>query len=105
MMDKLNAPDAGEVSNAQVLDKLMAIEALLNRTEPREDSNELWSLKQVAEYFGFSERHIVAVSADPNFPQPVRIPSQRNTRRATNNVRYFVGDIVRYAKRRQRAPR
>lgn len=90
------------ITNEQMMEKLTALETLLSRQAISENSKELWSLDEVAEYFGYSKRHIQAIMADPYFPKPVQVPSQRNIKQPTNNVRYFVGDIVRYAQRRQR---
>ena len=74
------------ITNEQMMEKLTTLETLLSRQAISENSKELWSVDEV----------------DPYFPKPVQVPSQRNIKQPTNNVRYFVGEIVRYAQRRQR---
>ncbi|OOF60823.1 MULTISPECIES: hypothetical protein [Rodentibacter] len=89
------------VTNEQVMEKLVELEGLLARQAIHENSKELWDINQVAEYFGYTVRHMREVAADPFFPRPVQVPSQRNLNQPTNQVRYFVGEIVQYAKHRQ----
>ena len=89
-----------QVSNQALLEKLQAVEALLlQQKEPlTEDSKELW----IAAYFKLSERHIRgAVIADPYFPQPVQVPSQRDIRKKSLSLRWIAGDVVRYAERKK----
>ncbi|MGY6771848.1 hypothetical protein [Gallibacterium sp. ZY190522] len=93
-----------QVSNQALLEKLQAVEALLlQQKEPlTEDSKELWTVADIAAYFKLSERHIRgAVIADPYFPQPVQVPSQRDIRKKSSSLRWIAGDVVRYAERKK----
>ncbi|MFC0322028.1 hypothetical protein ACFFHT_00365 [Gallibacterium melopsittaci] len=87
-----------------LLEKLQAVEALLLQQKETltEDSKELWTVADIAAYFKLSERHIRgAVIADPYFPQPVQVPSQRDIRKKSSSLRWIAGDVVRYAERKK----
>lgn len=85
----------------EILEKLTALEQMLARQAINENSKELWNLDQIAKYFNCTKRHVMSIIADPQFPRPVRMPMQRDVRKESNVRLFFVGDIVRYAMRRQ----
>ncbi len=93
-----------QVSNQALFEKLQAVEALLLQQKETltEDSKMLWTVADIAAYFKLSERHIRgAVIADPLFPRPVEIPSQRDIRKRSSSLRWIAGDVVRYAERKK----
>lgn len=68
-----------------------------------EHSREMWSVADIARYFKYTKRHIrAAVICDPYFPEPVKLASQRDPKKITNHLRWFAGDVVRYAEKKKR---
>lgn len=94
-----------QVSNQALFEKLQTVEALLlqqQKSALNDESKELWTVADIAAYFKLSERHIRgAVIADPLFPRPVEIPSQRDIRKRSSSLRWIAGDVVRYAERKK----
>lgn len=90
------------ITNEQLFEKLAELQSLLAKQQINENSRELWSVSDIAKYFDYSDRHVRgAIICDPKFPKPVRVPSQRDINKPTSDARWFVGDVVRYAKRRK----
>lgn len=90
------------ITNEQLFEKLAALESLLANQKINENSRELWSVNDIAKYFGYTERHVrSAIICDPRFPKAVRAPSQRDITKPTRDARWFVGEVVRYAERRK----
>ncbi|OBX06655.1 hypothetical protein QV08_09605 [Gallibacterium salpingitidis] len=91
-----------QITNEALFEKLQSVEALLLQQKLSVDSKELWTVADIAEYFKLSERHIRgAVIADPYFPQPLQLPSQRDVRKKSSSLRWISGDVVRYAERKK----
>lgn len=91
-----------QITNEALFEKLQSVEALLLQQKLSVDSKELWTVADIAEYFKFSERHTrAAVIADPYFPQPLQLPSQRDVRKKSSSLRWIAGDVVRYAERKK----
>ncbi|AEC18533.1 hypothetical protein UMN179_02526 [Gallibacterium anatis UMN179] len=59
-------------------DKLRVIEFLIRSKEVDENSTELWTVQNVADYFQFSQGHLYRVIfADPDFPKAIEIKAQK----------------------------
>ena len=59
-------------------DKLRVIEFLIRSKEVDENSTELWTVRNVADYFQFSQGHLYrVVFADPDFPKAIEIKAQK----------------------------
>ena len=59
-------------------DKLRVIEFLIRSKEVDETSTELWTVRNVADYFQFSQGHLYrVVFADPDFPKAIEIKAQK----------------------------
>ncbi|SMB82335.1 hypothetical protein SAMN05660772_02062 [Pasteurella testudinis DSM 23072] len=97
------------ITNEQLFEKLSAVEALLAaQLEQKrfahitEQSVEIWTTQDVADYFRVTERHARAsIVCDPWFPTPVKTPSQRDQTKQTKSVRYISGEVVTYARRKK----
>ncbi|MGR6981247.1 hypothetical protein ACUHGC_07560 [Testudinibacter sp. P27/CKL/0425] len=98
-----------QITNEQLFEKLSAVEALLAAQIQQtrfahitEQSMEIWTTKDIADYFRVTERHARAsIICDPWFPAPVKTPSQRDQKKQTRSVRYISGEVVTYARRRK----
>lgn len=59
-------------------DKLRVIEFLIRSKEVDENSTELWTVRNVADYFQFSQGHLYrVVFADPDFPKAIEVKAQK----------------------------
>lgn len=59
-------------------DKLRVIEFLIRSKEVDENSTELWTVQNVADYFQFSQGHLYRVIfADPDFPKAIEVKAQK----------------------------
>lgn len=90
------------ISNEQLFEKLISLEQLLNKPVLTEESKELWDTLDVARYFKVSKDHVKrAIVVDSHFPKPVTMPTQRNVKEKSNHMRWFAGDVIRYALKRK----
>lgn len=92
------------ISNEQLFEKLAKVEALLEQAKfanVDEKSMALWELEDIAKYMGFTYRHVQNMVNDVYFPKAVRLPSQRDCNKPSNKLRWFAGEVVRYARRKQ----
>ncbi|EIJ72144.1 hypothetical protein [Pasteurella bettyae] len=85
----------------EIMEKLTTLEQMLARQAINENNKELWNMEQVARYFRCTKRHLMSIITDPYFPRPVRMPTQRDVKKSSNERLFFVGEIVKYAQRRQ----
>ncbi|MEH8138371.1 hypothetical protein [Gallibacterium anatis] len=99
-------------------DKLRVIEFLIRSKEVDENSTELWTVRNVADYFQFSQGHLYrVVFADPDFPKAIEIKAQKKqepkptAEQETKSEqktkpepkprqRWMAGEVVAFAKRR-----
>ena len=68
-----------------------------------ENSKELWNIKQIAKYFGFTEEHTRrSIISDPRFPSPLDLKARTGGR---CKKLYISGEVVRFAVRfKQKKP-
>ncbi|MCT8824716.1 hypothetical protein Q7506_05670 [Glaesserella parasuis] len=91
-MDKQEIVQA--VSNEQVFAKLCEVEALLRERPLNENSRELWTVQQVADYFQCTYDHASrCIVSDPRFPAAVDI--QGRTGGKSKNL-YISGEVVQF---------
>ncbi|AXP61871.1 hypothetical protein CH625_002720 [Haemophilus influenzae] len=80
------------ITNEQVMEKLASIEALLQKPIINEHSRELWTIDDVAKYFGFSMDHTRRnVIASPFFPAAVAISGRTGGK---SKDLYVSGEVV-----------
>lgn len=80
------------ISNEQLFAKLCEVQHQLALNE---NSRELWTTKEVAEYFKVTTSHASRfIMVDPRFPAPIDIPSR--TGGNSKNL-YIAGEVVQYA--------
>lgn len=85
------------VTNAQILEELRELKALLARHEINEHSRELWDVQKVADYFGFTYDHTFRnIVTSPHFPAPIDI--QGRTGGKSKNL-YVSGEVVSFCLR------
>lgn len=88
------------VSNEQVFAKLCELEALLKERPLNEDSRELWTLKQVADYFHCTPEHASrCIVKDPRFPAAVDVLGR--TGGESRNL-YISGEVVKFCLRQKK---
>lgn len=99
-------------------DKLRVIEFLIRSKEVDENSTELWTVRNVADYFQFSQGHLYrVVFADPDFPKAIEVKAQKKQESKPTaeqetkseqktkpepkpRQRWMAGEVVAFAKRR-----
>lgn len=88
------------VSNEQVFAKLCEVEALLRERPLNENSCELWTVQQVADYFQCSPGHAArCIVSDARFPAAVDV--QGRTGGKSMNL-YVSGEVVRFCLRQKK---
>lgn len=94
-----------QVTNEALFEKLAEVQALLAMqgkfTGINEQSMQLWDLQDIADYCKISYRQAQCITAAPYFPKAVFMPSQRDPSKPSDKPRWFAGEVVRYARRRQ----
>ncbi|MDH2998073.1 hypothetical protein A1D22_09315 [Pasteurellaceae bacterium LFhippo2] len=88
------------VSNEQVFAKLCEVEQLLKAQQINENSRELWTIQQVAEYFQCTPEHTYrSIVTSPHFPPAVDIEGRTGKR--SKNL-YVSGEVVEFCLRRKK---
>lgn len=82
----------------QLWQKLEALERRLQQVDVTEESKNLWTRADIAIYFQVSQEHAnKAIIPSPYFPSPVVMGEQRDLTKPSKHLRWFAGDVVRYA--------
>lgn len=93
------------ITNETLFEKLSEVQAMLTAQGKYagldENSVQLWDLQDIADYCKISYRQAQCITAAPYFPKAVFMPSQRDPSKPSDKPRWFAGEVVRYAKRRQ----
>lgn len=88
------------VSNEQVFAKLCEVEALLRERPLNENSRELWTVQQVADYFQCTYDHASrCIVSDPRFPAAVDIKGRTGGK--SKNL-YVSGEVVQFCLRQKK---
>lgn len=92
------------ITNEQLMEKLTALETMLQKPVINEHSRELWTIDDVAAYFGFSMDHTRRnVIASPYFPAAVAISGRTGGK---SKDLYVSGEVVAFClKHKKRKPR
>ena len=94
-----------QITNETLFEKLAEVQALLIMQGKfagiDEQSMQLWDLQDIADYCKISYRQAQCITAAPYFPKAVFMPSQRDPSKPSDKPRWFAGEVVRYARRRQ----
>lgn len=95
-----------EITIANLLEEISALRQVLadqdRLSRANENSKMLWALKDIAEFTGFTVRHVQTWISDVHFPSAVEMPSQRDHRKPTNKPRWVAGEVIRYINRFKR---
>ena len=91
------------VTNEQLYAKLCELEALLNKPTIHEHSREIWTIQDIADYLGFSYRHVYgSIISDPKFPAPLNLQSRTGSRQNSKDL-YISGEVVQFCLNNKKA--
>lgn len=90
-----------DITNEEVLKELQAVRELLKAASHVENSQAIWTAQDIANYFQMSYAHTQrSIISDPDFPDAVKLQCRTGGRSAN---RWIAGDVIAFARKRQRA--
>ncbi|ACA30852.1 hypothetical protein [Histophilus somni] len=91
------------ITNEDILRELQAVRELLKVANYTQTNQAIWTAQDVATYFKMSYEHTKrSIMSDPDFPDAVKLQCRTGGRSAN---RWIAGDVIAFARKRQRAKR